>query len=129
MLAAGLCGSAVQLGLAAGRPRSTRAAIVEEEVADRVFQSAAASVVSVADFRRDSTGEEVSEVCLRPSLRRVARHRRGLPGGQLSQPCDNGCAGLMPFRLWTPNPKPGATELPLTGTTAPAVGVDGGLLL
>lgn len=59
-LASALCGSAALLAAAAAPP--SRAAIIEEEVADRVFRSAAASVVSVADFRRDGSGAEISEV-------------------------------------------------------------------
>ena len=38
------------------------AALIDEDAADRVFKSAASSVVSVADFRTESDGSETQEV-------------------------------------------------------------------
>ena len=62
-----LCSSTALLA-AAQQPPSSEASIIEEDVADRVFLSAASSVVSVADFRRDANGAEISEVSLTNTL-------------------------------------------------------------
>ena len=50
------------MAAASFRSPAARAAIIEEEAADHVFQSAASSVVSVADFRTEKDGSETQEV-------------------------------------------------------------------